>query len=132
MKLLAVMASLYLALAPAMDVGALLHAIELCHAGTQAGSTAHADCHDANAHQHPTEPEPDQPQPTDLPGDCCMVVEHNVAPCVFLAAVTHAAPPELMLLRAEPAAYQPPCAPMHQRVRPPPNDAPVGIVILLV
>lgn len=127
MKLLCVMASLYLALAPAMDVGALLHAMQLCHPG----DTRHAepDCH---GHSHDPAPETDQPDAPDLPGDCCVAAEHFVVPITVLATVTHAAPPALTLPGTTIDAFQPPCAPLHQRVRPPPNDAPVGIVILLV
>jgi hypothetical protein len=119
-KVASILAALYLCLAPGMDVGRLLHSVELC----RFFDAVAVDAHD---HQH------DHSEDSEAP-DCPhhVIVETGVLPTV--AAPSSVQPQPAFLLPRPLEAASSPDTPAHVKYveRPPPGPLRAGITLLLI
>lgn len=124
-KVASVLAALYLAMAPGMNVAALLHAVELCEMFEPKPVVASHGC----PHDHDPAPKPD---PEDCPHTHDLGVERGVMPLAPVQAATDAAPRWQLCLPLAIAA-SPMQAEFVQPVERPPPDVPrVGVTQILV
>ena len=129
MNWLNILAVAYLAAAPGMDVGRLIHSINLCHFADPASHTLIGEgCHDCSGHDHAPTPEPKE--------DCPHLHEVAVyAPAMAVAqlqSIEVAALPSPGLPVSELQAPLYICHVSDDDPRPPPGPDLVGTVVLLV
>jgi len=130
MRLLNILAIIYLAAAPGMNVGQLIHAVDLCRLADPAG---HQQAVQAESHcpHHAPRPEP-KPEPQDCPHMHEVAMPTPAMPAVQPVSTTSAALPALHLPLFEVLAPQIGLFAATDTVRPPPGPPLVGITILLV
>jgi hypothetical protein len=131
LKWLNILAIAYLAIAPGMDVGRLIHSVNLCRFADPAGHTttvAQADAHCGHNHK-PTKPEP---QEEECPHLHSVTVHTAAMPVAQLQPVEGAALPTLNPPVLEMQAPFSACHVSDDDPRPPPGPMLVGIVVLLV
>jgi hypothetical protein len=129
LKCLNILAVAYLAAAPGMDVGRLIHSVNLCRfADPTSHARSCAEAHECSGHSHEPQPEPEK--------DCPHL--HEVA--VYAPAMA-AAPLQSIVVAALPSLCIPVIglyAPLYlchfsdDDPRPPPGPELVGTVVLLV
>lgn len=125
MKAAALLTVLYLAIAPGMNVAALLHAVKLCELFERKPIVVQHSC------KHHPRPEP-KPEPEDCPHTHDIGVERGVMPSMPAQAATVAAPGWELEVAFAPVAL-PAQANLIQPVERPPPDVPrVGVTLLLV